>query len=82
MKIEVDDQSEFKIENRPVLRPRMVDRNRFPFRKMKIGQSFYIDLGAVDIQAVRTAASHYGKRHNAKFSIIRDGTGYRCGRIA
>jgi hypothetical protein len=72
---------EFKIENRPVIRARTF-RNQYPFGRMKVGQSFFIPPGLVDVMAVRQAALHYGKRHNAKFSIIKDGDGYRCGRIA
>jgi hypothetical protein len=79
----VREEMEFRVENKPVLRPRMNSTyDKYPFAKMKVGQSFFIERGLVDTQAVRTAAAHYGKRHNVKFSIVRDGDGYRCGRIA
>ncbi len=80
MTIEVDT-PRYKIENKPVLRPRVAN-DKYPFNKMKIGQSFYIDMAITDVQAVRSAASQYGRRNpEIKFSIIREGTGYRCGRI-
>lgn len=73
--------SPFKIEDRPVTRPRLQNA-KYPFSQMKVGQSFYIDISITDVQSIRTAAGHYGKRNGVKFSIIRDGAGYRCGRIA
>lgn len=73
-------QEEYIVENRPVVRPRL-QRDKYPFAKMKVGQSFHIAAGHTDVQAVRSAASQYAKRHGVKFSIIRDGDGYRCGRI-
>lgn len=79
MTIEID-AIKFRVENRPVLRRRMYN-DKYPFDKMKVGQSFYIDITVTDVQAVRTAASAYGRRHDVKFSIIREGAGYRCGRI-
>lgn len=80
-RIEIDNATlEYRIENKPVVRPRL-QREKYPFNKMKVGQSFYIDRGHVDVQTVRSAASQYAKRNDVKFSIIRDGLGYRCGRI-
>jgi len=72
---------EFKIENKPVIRPRMEVR-RYPFPRMKVGQSFYFEvIGCNDLNRIRSAASQYTKRHGGKFSIIREGEGYRCGKI-
>jgi len=73
--------SEFKIENKPVIRPR-VESRKYPFDKMKVGQSFYFEVADFsDLNRVRSAASQYSKRHHVKFSLIREGEGYRCGRI-
>jgi hypothetical protein len=75
--------TEFKIENKPVLFG--LDRgelSRYPFAKMKVGQSFFMDGGEMQaITRVRSAASQYAKRHNMKFSVVKEGTGYRCGRV-
>jgi hypothetical protein len=72
----------YKIENKPVT---PVERNghgptRYPFNKMKVGQSFWLEAGVQN--TVRGASIGYGRRHNMKFSISKDGDGYRCGRIA
>lgn len=73
--------SEFKIENVPVIRPRM-QSGRYNFNKMKVGQSFYfLPANAKDLNRVRSAASWYARRHEVKFSIVKEGEGYRCGRI-
>lgn len=76
MKIDV----EFKIENVPIHKS-SVEREKFPFGKMKVGQSFHFSMGEIDVSLVRQAALQYGKRHNMKFSVVREGNGYRCGRI-
>lgn len=71
----------FKIENIPVIRPRMQSR-KYQFDKMKVGQSFYFEYEDFnDLNRVRSAASQYARRHGGKFSIVKEGNGYRCGRI-
>jgi hypothetical protein len=70
----------FKIENKPVTRPGYV-KNKYPFDKMKVGQSFYFDRTDCDVQALRTAAYQCGARTGTKFSILKEGNGYRCGRV-
>lgn len=70
----------FVIEDTPVP-PRAPKGPKLPFDKMNVGQSFYIPKGFQDIKRVRAASASYGKTHGMKFSIVRDGTGYRCGRI-
>lgn len=81
MKIDtVEKTVEFRIENIPIHRPRM-DREKFPFGKMRVGQSFFFESGDVDVTLVRQAACHYGKRNNVKFSILREANGFRCGRV-
>lgn len=72
--------SDYKIENKAITRPRMMTQ-RYPFDRMKVGQSFYFEPTEEELIRVRSAASQYGKRNDAKFSVIRDGDGYRCGRI-
>jgi hypothetical protein len=72
---------EFKIEN---IRVRVPEGyyDKYPLEKLKVGQSFLVtDLGPEMIQSFRTYVSAYGKRHGAKFAVVRAGGGYRCGRI-
>jgi len=72
---------EFKIENKPVIRPRM-EAQKYPFPKMKVGQSFYfMASNPTDLNRIRSAASAYARRHGGKFSIVKESEGYRCGRI-
>ena len=73
---------EFKVENKavPAMGMRLTN-NRYPFGQMKVGQSFFIPGQFEGISSVRSAALSYGKRHDMKFAIVRDGDGYRCGRI-
>ncbi len=80
MKME-SDVLKYKVENKPITPPRM-ERDKYPFSKMKVGQSFYfVPTGINDLIKLRNAAVHYGNRNEVKFSIVRDGEGYRCGRI-
>lgn len=73
---------EFKVESKPIPIDLVRKRySRYPFAEMKVGQSFYIKEGFKAIQSVRSSASLYGKRHDMKFVVVRDGKGYRCGRI-
>ena len=80
MKVETD-VSTYKVENKAVIRPRM-EISSYPFGKMKVGQSFYFEPAAVnDLMKLRGAAAHFGNRNGMKFSVVRDGEGFRCGRI-
>jgi hypothetical protein len=85
MKIEVDDidvTPTYRVENKPVPDKRPYTRYQlYPFAKMKVGQSFYIDAQYDQVVKVRVAACQYGKRHDMTFSVIRDGEGFRCGRV-
>ncbi len=77
-------QTEYKIENKPVppRSSRYNVRQRYQFGQMKVGQSFFIPEPSFQLIArIRASASNYGKRNKMKFSIVRDGNGYRCGRI-
>src|SRR6266404_8446373 len=80
MKVETG-ASTYKVENKAVIRPRM-ETNKYPFDKMKVGQSFYFEPASVNhLMKIRGAAAHFGNRHGMKFSVVRDGEGFRCGRI-
>jgi hypothetical protein len=69
----------FKIENKPAI-PR---GSKYPFRNMKVGQSFYFKARNEQERVnVASAAHMYGQLHDMKFSTVKDGAGYRCGRVA
>lgn len=75
-------QTSFNIEDKAVIYgTERAEFSRYPFKTMKVGQSFYLEGGFNTVSRVRAAASSYGKRNDMKFSIVRDGQGYRCGRI-
>jgi len=86
MKIHVngrDEPSQYKIENKPVPHNnRRSGKYKYRFHEMEVGQSFFIPEPSFQLVArVRAAASAYGRIHNVRFAIVRDGNGYRCGRI-
>jgi hypothetical protein len=71
----------FKIENIAVLKPRF-EREKYPFDQLKVGQSFFIGAAhSGDMPSVRVAAFAVQKRTGCKFSIVKEGTGWRCGRV-
>lgn len=51
----------------------------FPFGEMAVGDSFHADANV--FTRLASAASWYGKRHDKKFSVRRDGDGHRCWRV-
>ena len=58
-------------------------RNRYPFYKMNIGDSFEVlSESKMSIQAARVAASLYGNAHNMKFTSRARGQLLRVWRIA
>lgn len=72
--------SDFKIEKN-VTRPSEVEgRYSFPFKEMKVGDSFAF---SVDVYPnVMSASSYAGKRNGMKFSVRKQAKGeYRCWRI-
>lgn len=68
---------EYKIESIPLSKKLS---NKFPFEQMEVNQSFAIE-DEVAFFRCTTAASHYGKRHNKKFSVTRSTGEFRCWRI-
>ena len=60
---------------------------KYPFREMKIGQSFYVSTpegllaGDVISQRVRSAATQCARRFNLKFTVRKVKGGVRCWRI-
>jgi hypothetical protein len=72
----------FKVENIPVLKPRF-EREKYPFDQLKVGQSFFISAAhSDDLASIRVAAQHVQTiRSGWKFSIVKEGTGWRCGRV-
>jgi len=64
----------YKIEDVPVKRT----RSQYPLGEMAVGQSFLCPPK----NNVRSAVSHYGKYHNKKFAVVREGEMFRVGRVA
>ena len=71
--------NDFKIE-KDIKCPEPRTRNlKYPFDDMKCGDSFAFNS---DIYVrVSATASYYSKKDNMKFSIRKDGDGYRCWRV-
>ena len=63
----------------PIKRPMSRDRI-YPWRKMKIGQSFHV--AGAKIERLVSRAGAYGKRHNMKFTCRTMDGGVRVFRIA
>jgi len=49
-----------------------------PFATMAVGESFRIE--AADAHRTRVAASKYARRHGKRFTVRKDGDGYRVWR--
>jgi len=68
----------YKIENKPAV----PQGPKYPFRDMKVGQSFYFKARTEkEKDSVAVSACKYGNLHHMKFSTVKDGAGYRCGRV-
>jgi hypothetical protein len=53
---------------------------KFPFAKMKIGDSFLIPVG-VNKSTVSVYANRHAKKTGTKFTVRKTPDGYRCWRI-
>lgn len=72
--------SKFKVESNIEMPSKRADRVKYPFRQMKIGDSFLIEETS-DLEKVRSAASYFGNRNEGfSFSIRKTDAGYRCWR--
>lgn len=78
--LKVAARTEFKIEKNALVPPPSGRPRRYPFGDMEVGDSFWF-AAAIYLQAA-PAAAYYGKRNNKKFSVRKDGDGYRCWRVA
>jgi len=78
--LNVVSETAFKIDTDIPAPPSRSRGGKYPFGAMEVGHSFaftkdnYVNAAA--------AASWFGKRNNRKYSIRKDGDGYRCWRIA
>lgn len=59
-------------------------RNRYPFRDMAVGDSFFVPATDVkSINNIRAAASHFSSRTGfGRYSVLKDGDGWRVFRTA
>ena len=55
---------------------------KYPWAKMRVGDSFFIACKRAETGVPRSAASVWGKRHNMKFSIHHVDGGVRVWRTA
>jgi hypothetical protein len=69
----------YKIEKNIPL-PTDKPKGKWPFGEMEIGDSFFV--GDRKPSSLGAMASQYGMRHKKKFSVLKDGEGYRVFRIA
>lgn len=51
-----------------------------PYAEMAVGDSFRID--AADAHRTRVSATKYAHRHGKRFTVRKDGDGYRVWRVA
>ena len=56
-----------------------LDRTIYPFGQMEVGDSFFLVIG---VKKISSAAYHFGKRNEMKFSVRSEGKGCRVWRIA
>jgi hypothetical protein len=56
--------------------------NRYPFREMEVGDSFFVPSGATQAGNVRAAAAMAGRRHGAKFKVCQKADGVRVWRVS
>ena len=77
--LKVASTSEFKIE-KGVPHSGLPLKNSYPFGEMAVDDSFFIEVS--QFARLTSAACWYGKRHSKKFSVRKEGDGYRCWRIA
>jgi hypothetical protein len=50
---------------------------KYPHTSMEVGQSFYVS----ERGTVQQAVSNYGRASGKKFTVRKEGAGYRCWRI-
>lgn len=70
---------EFKIEKGKPLPRRRNHASKYPWEKMKVGDSFAVT--GRDGNSVRASASLAGIRMRMKFSVSYEGEGYRVWRV-
>jgi hypothetical protein len=66
----------FKVENKPVRKP----TKAYQLDKMKVGQSFFVHDESI-LPSLRTTVSLFGRCTGKKFSVKKEGSGWRCGRM-
>jgi len=71
--------TEYRIEKGVAL-PTGNGRKRYPFGEMEVGDSFGFKVD--ELMRVRAASSYFGTRNGRKYSARKDGSGYRCWRVA
>lgn len=54
--------------------------SKYPWRKMNIGDSFFVPVNEVKLSSLYTMASHAGGYHNKKFTVRKVTDGFRVWR--
>ena len=71
---------EYKIEKGVPVPIQVPPNKKFPFDEMSPGDSF--GLSADEHKGTRAAAYAYGKVKGQKFTVRKNGAGYRCWRVS
>lgn len=71
---------DYEIEHGVKIPERGSGARKYPFPEMGIGDSFRVNDAVLG--KVQAASFQYGKVHGVKFSVRKDGDGYRCWRIS
>lgn len=76
-------QQKFKIERVPMPKDGRGAKGKYPFEKMQVGESFFVDNITKRSSAI-TAANAYGKKHSPewKFASRLEGKGFRIFRVS
>lgn len=72
---------EIKIEKNIPIPNRERHVSKYPFGKMKVGDSFFLLATDTNANKIRSAAAWYAVRNGFKFTVRKEGEGVRCWRI-
>jgi len=69
-----------KIDKGIPLAPFAIKKTKYPWRDMKVGDSFFVAAKAASIQALRSAAYQAARYHKTGYAVRSVGGGYRVWR--
>lgn len=56
-------------------------KNRYPFERMRIGDSFTVPLATTNIRSLRSAATQYSRIHAMRFTVRTNANAVQVWRI-